>query len=99
MGELKRHKSIPEALQYVADHPLPATDDTLQLPAWELVSRRLFELANRPGNASRGGAAKMLRAQKMIFNRMVGRRRPGTHPAQVGGDEIDILDLTQGVLG
>ena len=92
--ELKRHKSIAEALQYVADHP--AQGAPIDAPVYELVGRALFHVANNPDTKVRGSFAKANRAQKLILNRMVGRRRPGTHPAQTRSEEIEFIDLTAG---
>jgi hypothetical protein len=94
--ELKRHKRIADALQYVADHPVRSTDAPIDAPAYELVSRALFQVANSPDASVRGSFARANRAQKMILNRMVGRRRPGTHPAQTQSEEIEFIDLTVG---
>jgi len=90
--ELKRHKSIAEALQYVTDHQ--AQGAPIDAPVYELVARALFQVANSPDASVRGSFAKANRAQKMILNRLVGRRRPGTHPAQTQSEEIEFLDLT-----
>jgi hypothetical protein len=95
--ELKRHKSIADALQYVADHPARSTDAPIDAPVYELVGRALFQVANSPDSNVRGSFAKANRAQKLILNRMVGRRRPGTHPAQTQSEEIEFVDLTAGV--
>jgi hypothetical protein len=92
--ELKRHKKIAEALQYVADHPVRSTEAPIDAPAYELVSRALFQLANSPDASVRGSLGRANRAQKLILNRMVGRRRPGTHPAQSRSEEIEFVDLT-----
>lgn len=93
-----RNKTIQEALQYVANHPDQSDKDTLDVPAWELVSRVLFHIANNPDRRVRGSMGRATRAQKLIMNRLSGRRRPGTHPAQVGADPLDFVDLTKPVL-
>jgi hypothetical protein len=92
--ELKRHKSIAEALQYVVDHPMQGATAPIDTPAYELVSRALFLVANSPDSNVRGSFARAHRAQKLILNRMVGRRRAGTHPAQTQSEEIEFVDLT-----
>jgi hypothetical protein len=94
--ELKRHKSIADALQYVVDHQ--AQGAPIDAPVYELVSRALFQVANSPDAGVRGSFAKANRAQKMILNRMVGRRRPGTHPAQTQSEEIEFIDLAAGAV-
>ena len=93
-----KSKTIPEALQYVADHPQPSSDNALLMPAWEHVSRSLFEIANSPNPKVRGSMARATKAQKISLDRLVGRRRPGTHPAQSRTDEIEFVDLTQAVI-
>lgn len=95
---MSRNKTIHEALQYVADRPLNDTDAPIDAPVWELVCRKLFELANSPDPRVRGSMARATKAQKMILDRLVGRRKPGSHPAQVKSDEIDFVDLTVAVL-
>ena len=92
--DLKRHKGIADALQYVADHPAQSTEAPIDAPVYELVSRALFHIANSPDGKVRGSFARANRAQKMIMNRLVGRRRPGTHPAQTQSEEIEFIDLT-----
>ena len=91
---LKKHKTIQEALQYVADHPQQSTDVTLDAPVWELASRRLFHITNNPDSRVRGSMGRAVRAQKILLDRMVGRRRAGTHPAQSTTEGITFLDLT-----
>jgi len=93
-----KSKTIPEALQFVADHPQPSSDNALLMPAWEHVSRSLFEIANSPNPKVKGSMARATKAQKIILDRLVGRRRPGTHPAQSKSDEIEFVDLTQAVI-
>ena len=90
--------SIPQALQYVADNPVPNTDVTLDLPAHELVARTLFEIANNPDERVRGSIARATKAQKIIFNRLVGTRRPGSHPAHRDKTGVEFRDLTAGVI-
>lgn len=94
-----RNKSVPEALQYVADHPPEGAPDPLvDRPAWELIGQVLFFIANTPDPRVRGSMGRATTAQKMIANRLTGRRRPGTHPAMVESEEIDFADLTVGVI-
>jgi len=91
--------SVQQALQFVADHPVPATDVVLDLPVFELVARSLFEIANGPDARVRGSLARTTRAQRMILDRLVGRRAAGTHPAtKKRGDEVEYVDLTVGVI-
>ncbi len=90
-------KTVREALQYVADHP-EKTTDPIDTPVWELMGRTLFELANTPNAKVRGSMAKATKAQKIITDRLVGLRRPGTHPAQARDTTISFVDLTAGAL-
>lgn len=89
-----KHKTIKEALEAVSNKPVPTTDP-IETPVYELVAQALFDIANQPDKRVRGSMARATRARKIIFERLVGRRKTGTHPAQVTGDEIDFYDLTQ----
>jgi hypothetical protein len=88
------HRTVKEALEFVAKHPEPSRPP-IEMPIWELISRQLFEASHKVG----GNALAMKRAtaaQKMIFDRLAGKRRPGTHPATVKTKrELKVLDLTQ----
>lgn len=92
-----KHKEIYDALMFVAENPV-STAAPIEMPVWELVGRKLFEIANSPDSRVRGSMVRATKAQRILLDRMVGRRRPGTHPAQLRGDEIDFVDLTAGVL-
>lgn len=89
-----KHRTVKEALEFVAKHPEPSTAP-IEMPIWELVSRQLFETANNIG----GTAAQMRRtatAHKIIFDRLAGKRKPGTHPAASKSKrELQIRDLTK----
>jgi hypothetical protein len=89
-----KHRTVKEALEFVARHPQPDRPP-IEMPVWELVSRQLFETANNVG----GSAVQMKRtatAQKIIFDRLAGKRRPGTHPAASKGKrELKMVDLTK----
>lgn len=69
----------------------------LDLPASELIARSLFEMANYPKLSERGGLAKARKAQSVILNRLVGRRRAGTHPARMQDKTIEFRDLTEAI--
>lgn len=88
-----RNVSIRQALQYVADHPEPETDEVLILPVHELVARTLFDIANTPMSGKRGAASKANWAREMIFERMVGKRAPGSHPAVRRKAQVQFVDL------
>ena len=91
---LSRHKSVKDALAYVAKYP-EMTTDPIDTPVWELVARVLFEIANNPNPRIRGSLTRATKAQKIIADRLVGTRRAGTHPAQVREQELLFVDLTQ----
>jgi hypothetical protein len=90
--------TIRAALQNVADNPKLLTDELIQLPVHELVCRNLFEIANRPDAGQRGSLARANKARKMILDRLVGKRRAGSHPATRTEVSIDFVDLTGGEL-
>jgi hypothetical protein len=88
--------TIRQSLQYVVDHPVLETDDLIGLPAHELVSRTMFEIANGAQISERGSMNRANIARALIFNRLVGRRRPGTHPATQKKVELEFVDLAGG---
>ena len=89
-----KHKTIKQALESVVANPTMTTDP-IEAPIWQHVALTLFDIANKPDAKVRGSVARANRAQKIIFERLVGRRKAGTHPAQIKGDEIEFYDLTQ----
>jgi hypothetical protein len=90
-------KSIREALQYVARHPEP-TEAPLDMPVWEHIGRALFDIANNPDPRVRGAMARATRAQSMILDRTVGRRRAGTKPVRPSRERLTFVDLTGGAI-
>lgn len=92
-----RHVTIRQALQQVADNPEIATDDLLSLPVHELVSRTLFEIANT-GSRTVREQQRANNARGIILNRLVGRRRTGSHPATKTEDAMKLDDLLGGEL-
>lgn len=86
--------TIRQALQQVADNPTLKTDMLIDLPAYELVARSLFEIANGAQISERGSLARANIARNMIFNRLVGRRRAGSHPATQVKVELEFVNLT-----
>lgn len=91
--------TVRQALQFVADNPVMADDDVLQKPTYELISRTLFDIANRPDDKVRGSLKRANVARKLIMDRLTGRRRPGSHPATRNPIQLDFVDLTGGELG
>lgn len=89
-----KHKTVKEALEFVARHPEP-TGMPIEMPIWELVCRQVFQAATVVG----GNGVTMKRsvaAQKIVFDRLAGKRKAGTHPAVAKGKrELKVLDLTK----
>lgn len=89
-----KHRTVKEALEFVSKHPTP-TRVPIEMPIWELISRQLFEASHSVG----GNAVAMKRAstaQRIIFDRLAGKRRPGTHPATSKTKrKLEIRDLTK----
>jgi hypothetical protein len=73
--------TIRQALQHVADNPVIKTDLLLDVPAHELVARTLFEIANGAQLGEKNSLSRANAARTLIFTRLVGRRRAGSHPA------------------
>lgn len=91
--------SIRQALQAVADNPtMPEDSELIQVPVHELIARTLFEIANTPNGGQRGAMARANKARKLIMDRLVGKRRPGTAPAAKQDTAIEYIDLTGGEL-
>lgn len=88
-----KHKSVKEALEYVSRHPSPTTDP-INMPVWELIARQLYETAHQAGG-TRTQIKSTAAAQKMILDRVVGKRRTGTHPAVRKEEKVLLADFTQ----
>jgi hypothetical protein len=92
------NRSVRDALRFVASHPV-STLEPVETPTWELIARTLFEVANSPNAKVRGSMVRATKAQRMIAERLVGTRRPGTHPAVAReGTQINFVDLTVAAL-
>jgi hypothetical protein len=85
--------SVRQALQQVADYPVPLDDVVIDKPVYELVARTLFDIANHPDAAVRGSMTRANKARRMILDRLVGRRRAGSHPATRTPINIEFVDL------
>lgn len=94
---MSRGKTIQEALQLVADNPAQPDDYTIA-PVHQLVCLALFEIANNPDASTRGSLQRANKARAMILNRLVGKRRAGSHPATRTKQTIDFIDMTQGAI-
>lgn len=90
--------SVRQALQRVADNPILKETDLTQVPVSDLICRSLFEIANRPDARQRGSLARANKARRMIMDRLVGKRRAGSHPATRTQVKLSFVDLTAGAL-
>lgn len=90
---MKKQVSIRQALQHVADNPTLTTDVLLEVPAHELVCRTLFEIANGASVDDTRSLQRANIARSLIFDRLVGKRRAGSHPATRNKVELQFVDL------
>lgn len=90
-----KHVTVREALQAVADNPIPS-DDEIQTRVHELLARSIYDIANRPEANKRGSLARANKARKILLERLVGRRRAGSHPATRTRVAVTFVDLTAG---
>lgn len=88
-----KHKSVQEAIEYVARHP-DSSDIPLVMPIWELVARQLYAQATVVTDNPRQ-LKKVSAAQKILAERKVGRRRPGSAPAVKKETRIVVADFTK----
>lgn len=96
---MSRQVTVRQALQRVADYPTMLTDEIIQVHAHELVARTLYDIANRPDANERGSMTRANTARKMIMDRLVGKRRAGSHPATRTKVEVEFRDLTVHEIG
>ena len=86
--------SVRQALEKTSKTSLNAEfDDWLERPAYELICTALFEIANNGGSSERGALSRAVSAQKVIANRLVGLRKPGTAPVTREDDSVDFIDM------
>lgn len=90
--------SVRRALEIVSRNYSVNREITIDRPVYELVGQALFDIANNPDPKVPGAMTRASRAQRLILNRMVGTRRPGTHPAARATSELEFADLTEAVL-
>ena len=91
--------TIQQALTRVSEKWESARDmDMIGTPVYELIGFTLFDIANSGDVRVRGSIRRSTRAQKIIMNRMVGLRRPGSRPITRENDGLEFVDLTMGVL-
>ena len=91
--------TIRQAMQYVVDNAEMPSDDLISLPVHELVARTLFEIANSPSQQNPKSMRNANVARDIILKRLVGRRKPGSHPATKRKVAIKFEDLTGGEIG
>ena len=91
--------TIQQALTKVSEKWEAARDmDIIGTPVYELIGFTLFDIANSGDARIRGSIRRSTRAQKIIMNRMVGLRRPGSRPITREIDGLEFVDLTVGVI-
>ena len=91
--------TIQQALTRVSEKWESARDmDMIATPVYELIGFTLFDIANSGDVRVRGSIRRSTRAQKIIMNRMVGLRRPGSRPVTRENDGLEFVDLTVGVI-
>ena len=97
--ELGMGVTIQQALTRVSEKWESARDmDMIGTPVYELIGFTLFDIANSGDARIRGSIRRSTRAQKIIMNRMVGLRRPGSRPVTRENDGLEFVDLTVGVI-
>ena len=97
--ELGMGVTIQQALTKVSEKWEAARDmDIIGTPVYELIGFTLFDIANSGDARIRGSIRRSTRAQKIIMNRMVGLRRPGSRPVTRENDGLEFVDLTVGVI-
>lgn len=85
--------TVTQALRRYANSPT-ATEVTVDQKVYEIIPFILFTIANSPNKDIRGSSKKATTAQKMIFTRLVGTRRPGSRPLSPSQDNVEFVDLT-----
>jgi hypothetical protein len=91
-------RTVREALQHVADYPVPLSDDVVTMHTGELIARTLFDIANKPDAQVRGSMARANKARRLVMNYLAGRRRTGTAPHQKQVVTLRMNDLTGGAI-
>ena len=87
-------RTVREALQHVADYPVPVEDDVITQHTGELIARTLYDIANKPDANVRGSMARANKARRLIMNYLTGRRRSGTAPHDTKVAILRMQDLT-----
>ena len=89
-------RTVREALQHVADYPVPLEGDVLTQHTGELICRTLYDIANKPDANVRGSMARANKSRRLIMNYLTGRRRSGTAPHEKKVASLRMQDLTGG---
>lgn len=93
---LKNHVSVRLALQRLSQNLEPSSPDVGEVPMWEHICRELYVIANSSDGRITGSTARANRARKIIFDKLVGRRRAGSLPATRVNESLEMGDLTKG---
>ena len=88
--------TIRQALQRFVDNPPVNPEITIDGFIHDLVPLVLYDIALNPDIRVRGGLARAARAQKMIFDRKDGTRKPGSRPVSLKKISVEFHDLTDG---
>ena len=88
--------TVRQALQRVADGKV-SEEDPIDVKVSELICVALFSTANSPDARVKGSMRNATRAQRIILDRLVGRRRAGTSPVAARNNSLTFVDLTQGL--
>lgn len=91
-------RTVREALQHVADYPVPVDDDVITMHTGELIARTLYDIANKPDANVRGSLSRANKARRLILNYLAGRRRAGTAPHEKRTQRLQMTDLTGGAI-
>ena len=73
--------------------------DPIDQPVHLIIAHALFKIANTVNPKKRSSLREATAAQKIILDRMVGKRLPGSNPAAQGGIAVSFVDLTKAVIG
>ena len=95
---MSKNRTVKQALEHYAANPV-LPEDVIDVPIHTLIARSLFAFANNPNPKVKGANARANRAQKILLERMVGRRNPGTSPASSAEEVLEFADLSAGAIG
>nr|DAL38062.1 MAG TPA_asm: hypothetical protein [Caudoviricetes sp.] len=75
-----------------------ADTDPIDRPVHQLIAEALYKLANTANPKKRGSLRQATAAQRIILDRTVGKRLPGSNPAARSEVRINFVDLTAGAI-